>query len=78
MPSVKDIMTKDVVSIDLNNSVFEAAELMSSSQLGCLVIMDGKLPVGIVTERYSKKSLREKIGWRNQSFGNYVKISHNH
>ena len=51
MPSVKDIMTKDVVSIELNNNVFEAAELMSSSQLGCLVIMDGKLPVGIVTER---------------------------
>ena len=32
-------------------AVFEAAELMSSSQLGCLVIMDGDVPVGIVTER---------------------------
>ncbi len=51
MPSVKDIMTKDVVSIDVNNSVFEAAELMSSNQLGCLVVMDGEVPVGIVTER---------------------------
>ena len=51
MPSVKDIMTKDVVSIGVDNSVFEAAELMSSNQLGCLVIMDGEVPVGIVTER---------------------------
>ncbi len=51
MPSVKDIMTKDVVSIGVNNSVFEAAQLMSSSQLGCLVIMDGEVPAGIVTER---------------------------
>lgn len=51
MTSVKDIMTKDVVSIDVNNSIFDAAELMSSNQLGCLVIMDGELPVGIVTER---------------------------
>ena len=51
MPTVKDIMTKNVVSIGVNNSVFEAAELMSSSQLGCLVIMDRDVPVGIVTER---------------------------
>ncbi len=51
MPSVKDIMTKDVVSIDVNYSVFDAAEIMSSNQLGCLVVMDGEVTVGIVTER---------------------------
>jgi CBS domain-containing protein len=51
MPTVKDIMTKDVVSIGVNNSVFEAAELMGSNQLGCLVILDGDVPIGIVTER---------------------------
>ena len=51
MPTVKDIMTKDVVSMGVDNSVFEAAELMSSNQVGCLVIMDGEVPMGIVTER---------------------------
>jgi CBS domain-containing protein len=51
MPTVKDIMTKDVVSIDVNKSIFDAAELMSSKQLGCLIVMDGEVPVGIVTER---------------------------
>ena len=51
MPKVKDIMTKDVVSINVDSSVFEAAELMCSSQLGCLVVVDGEEPVGIVTER---------------------------
>ena len=51
MPSVKDIMTKDVVSIGLDKTVFDAAEYMSSSQLGCLVVMDGDAPVGIITER---------------------------
>ena len=51
MPSVKDIMTKDVISIGTKSSVFEAAELMSSNQLGCLVIMNGEVPIGIVTER---------------------------
>lgn len=51
MPSVKDIMTKNVVSICVDNSVFEAAELMTSKQVSCLVIMDGEAPIGIVTER---------------------------
>jgi CBS domain-containing protein len=51
MPTVKDIMTKNVVSIGINNSVFEASELMSSNHVGCLVIMDGEVPIGIVTER---------------------------
>jgi CBS domain-containing protein len=44
-------MTKDVVSIGVDNSVFEAAVLMSSNIVGCLVIMDSEVPIGIVTER---------------------------
>ena len=51
MPSVKDIMTKNVVLIGVDNSVLEAAEIMSSNQLGCLVIINRELPIGIVTER---------------------------
>ena len=51
MPKVKDIMTKDVVSVNVGSSVFEAAELMCQNQLGCLVVVDGEVPVGIVTER---------------------------
>ncbi|MGD0449887.1 MAG: CBS domain-containing protein [Candidatus Bathyarchaeia archaeon] len=51
MPSVKDIMTKDVVSIGVDDTVFDAAEHMSSNQLGCLVVMDDEVPVGIITER---------------------------
>lgn len=51
MPKVKDIMTKDVVSVNVGSTVFEAAELMCQNQLGCLVVVDGEVPVGIVTER---------------------------
>jgi len=51
MPSVKDIMTKDVVTIDVNKSVFEAAELMTTKSIGCLVITRNDIPVGMVTER---------------------------
>ena len=51
MPSVKDLMTKNVITIDLKKSVFDAAVLMSEKRIGCLVIVDGEEPVGIVTER---------------------------
>jgi CBS domain-containing protein len=51
MPSVKDIMTKEVVTIDTSKSVFEAAELMSSRGLGCLIVVIKGFPVGIITER---------------------------
>jgi CBS domain-containing protein len=51
MPTVKDIMTKEVITIDTSKSVFEAAELMSSKGLGCLVVVIKGFPVGIITER---------------------------
>jgi len=51
MPTVKDLMTKDVITIDLNKTIFDAAVLMSDSEVGCLVLMEGEVPVGILTER---------------------------
>jgi CBS domain-containing protein len=51
MPSVKDIMTKSVTTIKVDSSVFEVAELMNSKGIGCLIIVDGEEPVGMVTER---------------------------
>ncbi len=51
MPTVKDIMTKEVVTIDEKRSVFEAAQLMTQEELGCLIVIDKALPVGIITER---------------------------
>ncbi|MCW4028912.1 MAG: CBS domain-containing protein [Candidatus Bathyarchaeota archaeon] len=51
MPAVKDIMTKDVVTIETSKTVFEAAELMAKSGLGCLIVVIQAFPVGIITER---------------------------
>lgn len=51
MPQVKDIMTKEVVTIEANKTVFEAAELMTQKGLGCLVVVIKGFPVGILTER---------------------------
>jgi CBS domain-containing protein len=51
MRKVKDIMTWNPFSIEVDNTVFEAATLMCSHMGGCLVVMSGDAPVGIVTER---------------------------
>jgi CBS domain-containing protein len=51
MPTVKDLMTKNVVTIDVNKTVIEAAALMSQNDIGDLVVMDNNVPSGIVTER---------------------------
>ena len=51
MPTVKDLMTKDVLTIDANKTVIEAAAVMSQNDVGDLVVMENNLPVGIVTER---------------------------
>ena len=51
MTKVKDLMTKDVLTIDSNKTVIEASALMSQNDVGDLVIMENNSPVGIVTER---------------------------
>jgi CBS domain-containing protein len=51
MPAVKDIMAKEVVTIETSNTVFEAAELMSSKSVSCLIVVIKGFPVGIITER---------------------------
>lgn len=62
MPTVKDIMTKEVVTIDNSKSVFEAAELMTSKGLGCLIVVVKGFPVGIITERDIVKRIVAKRG----------------
>jgi CBS domain-containing protein len=44
-------MTKNVVTIDADKTVAEAAALMSENDIGDLIVMDDNTPVGIVTER---------------------------
>lgn len=48
---VKDIMKKNVISIDSSMTVKDAATMMYDSDVGCLVVTKDKTAVGIVTER---------------------------
>ncbi len=51
MPSVKDFMAPDVVTIDVGGTVLVAAQLMHRRDVGDLVVMEGVVARGIVTER---------------------------
>ena len=51
MPTVKDFMTTNVITINAQGTVLEAAKLMHQQDVGDLVVMDGVEAKGIVTER---------------------------
>ena len=48
---VKEIMTRDVVTVDIKNDVQQLARKMLTYDVGSVIITDKKQPVGIVTER---------------------------
>lgn len=48
---VKDLMTKDVETIKENQSIFHAAKEMHQKNISRLVVMRGKEPIGIITEK---------------------------
>lgn len=48
---VSEIMVKDVVSIQSDNTVIDACNAYKKQGVGCLVVMKNNLLVGIVTER---------------------------
>jgi len=48
---VRDVMTKDPVSMSSDASVAEAAKAMSDLRIGSVVVMDKDRPCGIVTDR---------------------------
>ena len=48
---VEDIMTENVATVKAKGTVREAAELMDKLDTGCLIVLKGDKPVGIVTER---------------------------
>jgi len=68
MPTVKDFMTTNVITIDAQGTVLYAAKLMHQQDVGDLVVMEGKVAKGIVTERdlvrrimANKKSVDTKV-----------------
>lgn len=48
---LRDIMVKDVVTATGDETVQDAAIKMNESNIGCLVITDGKEVLGVITDR---------------------------
>jgi CBS domain-containing protein len=48
---IRDIMTKSIMSVQRDDSVYKAVELMAQHNISCVVVYDQGHPVGMVTER---------------------------
>ena len=59
MKTVRDVLTvkgRDVWTVDLEATVFEALSRMAEKEIGALMVMDGTKLVGIISERdYARK-----------------------
>ncbi len=49
--SLRGFMTADVATVERGTDLVEAANLMRERRLSCLLIIENRVPVGIVTER---------------------------
>ncbi|MEM3783549.1 MAG: CBS domain-containing protein [Candidatus Bathyarchaeia archaeon] len=48
---VEDVMVREVITIDENSTVREAADVMNKFEIGCLIAVRKGKAVGIITER---------------------------
>lgn len=51
MPSIQDVMTGPVITVDVEQSVKQAARMMREKETGDVVVTEAGRPVGIVTDR---------------------------
>lgn len=51
MPAIRDFMTSNVLVTTPDQTVLAAAKLMKEQDRGSIIVVDGKKPVAIVTER---------------------------
>jgi len=48
---ISEIMSRDIAGIQRNASVAEAAKIMTSRKISCIIVMDGDDVVGVLTEK---------------------------
>jgi acetoin utilization protein AcuB len=64
--TVKDVMTKDVLTVTEDTPIEEAAAMMVDNKIGGLPVMRGKELVGLITETDLFKIFLELMGARNE------------
>jgi acetoin utilization protein AcuB len=63
---VEDVMTSDVLTVDVNDTIEQAARLMADNKIGGLPVMAGEEVAGIITETDLFKLFMELTGARDQ------------
>jgi CBS domain-containing protein len=59
MRTVADVMTRDLVSVDVGLSLAAAAQQMNGRRVGAALVFDGERIAGIVTERDVLRAVAE-------------------
>ena len=70
---VRDIMTKEIVTIDGNSTALEAAKLMTEKGISSVFIVKDGNPIGIVTERdFIKKICAKELAVSQVKIGDIM------
>ena len=51
MYRISNIMTKDIITVDVEDSLYQAAKLMKQYNIGFIPVLDGDVLAGVVTDR---------------------------
>ncbi len=49
--SVKDIMTRSIITVDAATTVTDSAKMMEDAKVGAIIVTENNTPVGIITDR---------------------------
>ena len=61
---VRDVMVRDVITVEEDVSIEKAARIMAENKIGCLPVMRGESLVGIITDTDMLSTLMELMGAR--------------
>lgn len=57
---IKDVMISNVTALDSSSMIKGAAKLMDEKNIGCVIVTENNMPVGILTERDFVKRIASK------------------
>jgi CBS domain-containing protein len=71
--AVRDIMTRNIVTIDISKSALDGARLMDEKAISSLIVLKDGNPVGIVTERdFIKKVCAKELAISQVKIGDIM------
>jgi len=72
MATVRDVMSRELISVDPSTTVAEAATIMGGKHVGSALVMDGDALAGIFTERDIVRALGEHFDAAGHPVSNWM------